>query len=149
MRIVIQRVQNASVSVENKVIGEIDEGYMILVGVGEEDSEKDAEYLADKTAGLRLFDDDEGKINLSIKDVGGSILAISQFTLYADTKKGKRPSFVRAAKQEKAERLYEYFMSCLKSAGLRVEKGQFGAHMKIDMINDGPVTILIDSNKTF
>ncbi len=145
MRLVIQKAKNASVKVDNQVIGHIDHGFMVLVGVTHSDTEKDAEYCARKVANMRLFEDDEGKTNLSLADVDGSVLSISQFTLYGNTRKGNRPSFVSAAEPEQANQLYEYFNQELQKYDIEVATGQFGAHMAVDFINDGPMTILIDS----
>lgn len=146
MKAVIQRVKYADVKVDGETVGEIGEGYMILVGVQEGDTKEDAEILARKTAGLRVFTDDEDKMNLSIIDIDGEILAISQFTLCADVKKGNRPSFINAAKPDEANGLYEYYCEQLKVNGVRkVEKGVFGAHMEVSLLNNGPVTILYDT----
>lgn len=146
MKAVIQRVKYADVKVDGETVGEIGEGYMILVGVQEGDTKEDAENLARKTAGLRVFTDDEDKMNLSIIDIDGEILAISQFTLCADVKKGNRPSFINAAKPDEASGLYEYYCEQLKANGVRkVEKGVFGAHMEVSLLNNGPVTILYDT----
>lgn len=145
MKLVIQRVERAKVTVEGEIIGKIDRGYMVLVGVGPEDTKQNADFLANKLCNLRVFEDEQGKMNLSIQDIGGKILAISQFTLYADCKKGNRPSFTGAAKPEYAKELYEYFMEACKRHNIPVEHGIFGAHMKIDFINDGPVTILLEN----
>lgn len=146
MKAVIQRVSRASVTVDNTLVSEIKKGYMILLGVMDGDTNEDAEILARKTASLRVFEDDEGKMNLDIKSVDGEILAISQFTLCADVKKGNRPSFIRSAPPEEANRLYEYFCEQLLENGVKnVYKGVFGADMKVDLLNDGPVTILYDS----
>lgn len=143
MKIVVQRVKNAKVEVENKVVGQINKGYMVLIGIGPEDTEKEADYLAKKLINLRVFEDEFGKMNLNIKQVGGELLIISQFTLYADCSHGNRPSFVNAAKPEKANELYEYF--CKKcSEEVHVEKGIFGAHMEVSLQNSGPVTIIFD-----
>ena len=140
MKLVVQRVKNAKVEVENKVVGKIGTGYMVLIGIGPEDTEKKADYLAKKLINLRIFEDEKGKMNLNIKQVGGELLIISQFTLYADCSHGNRPSFIGAAKPEKANELYEYF--CKKcSEEVHVEKGIFGAHMEVTLQNSGPVTI--------
>ena len=140
MKLVVQRVKNAKVKVENKVVGKIGTGYMVLIGIGPEDTEKEADYLAKKLINLRVFEDEKGKMNLNIKQVGGELLIISQFTLYADCSHGNRPSFIGAAKPEKANELYEYF--CKKcSEEVHVEKGIFGAHMEVSLQNSGPVTI--------
>ena len=144
MKLVVQRVKNAKVEVENKVVGKIGTGYMVLIGIGPEDSEKEADYLAKKLINLRVFEDEKGKMNLNIKQVGGELLIISQFTLYADCSHGNRPSFIGAAKPEKANELYEYF--CKKcSEEVHVEKGIFGAHMEVSLQNSGPVTIELEN----
>ncbi len=147
MRAVVQRVQKADVTVEDKVTGAIDKGLMVLLGVEDEDEEKDAVYLAEKIAGLRIFEDEEGKMNLSVKDVNGEILAVSQFTLFGDCRKGKRPSFIKAARPEKANSLYRRFVSLCRENGLHVEEGIFQAEMLVRIYNDGPVTILIDRKR--
>lgn len=145
MRAVIQRVRHASVVVGGEVVGQIEAGLMVLLGVGRDDSEEDARYIAGKTAGMRVFSDAEGKFNLSLVDVGGAVLLVSQFTLYADTRKGRRPSFLDAAPPEMAESLVEGCATLLREAGIRVETGRFGAQMEVSLLNDGPVTILLDS----
>lgn len=145
MRAVIQRAKNASVRVENETVGEISHGLVVFIGVEDADMEEDAAYLVRKISNLRIFEDDQEKMNLSVKDVHGDVLSISQFTLHADTKKGNRPSFVAAAKPDFAAELYELFNEKLSDEGIRVETGRFGEHMEIDFVNDGPVTILIDS----
>ncbi|MDT2601883.1 D-aminoacyl-tRNA deacylase [Enterococcus hulanensis] len=145
MRAVIQRVSEASVTIDEKLIGKIDRGFMILLGIHEEDTQADADYLIRKIPLLRVFEDAEGKMNQSLQDVGGSVLSVSQFTLYADTKKGNRPSFVKAARPETAIPLYEYFNESLRQAGLTVETGEFGGDMDVALVNDGPVTILFDT----
>lgn len=145
MRVVIQKVSEASVSVKGETLGAIKKGFMLLVGVGQEDDDTDVDYLARKIANLRVFEDEEGKMNLALKDVEGEILSISQFTLLANTKKGNRPSFVEAAAPETGDLLYEKLNSALRDKGFKVQTGQFGAHMQVHLINDGPVTILIDS----
>jgi len=146
MKAVIQRVSEASVTIENEVKGKINLGLMILLGVTEEDSQEDADWLIGKVRNMRIFNDQEGKMNLSIQDVNGAFLVISQFTLYASTKKGNRPSFIKAAKPNVAIPLYEYFVNqLLQTTQLKVETGEFGADMKVNLTNDGPVTILIDS----
>jgi D-tyrosyl-tRNA(Tyr) deacylase len=145
MKAVLQRVSSASVSVDGNVTGAIERGFMILLGVEQGDSDKDAEFLAQKSAELRVFADEAGKMNLSIKDVTGSILLISQFTLLADWRKGRRPGFTRAAAPAEAQRLYEYFGKCLENAGVNVQYGVFGADMKVTLTNDGPVTLLIEN----
>lgn len=149
MRAVVQRVTQSDVAVDGKTTGAIKKGLMVLLGVAEDDTEKDAEYIASKTAGLRIFEDEEEKMNLSVKDVGGEILAVSQFTLMGDARKGKRPSFTKAARPEEANRLYEVFKEFLRKEGIRVESGVFQADMLVRIYNDGPVTILLDSKKTF
>ena len=149
MRAVVQRVLHADVSVGGETTGTIEKGLMVLLGVGEGDTEKDAEYMAEKVCGLRIFEDAEDKMNLSVQDVGGDILAVSQFTLYGDVRKGKRPSFSTAARPEEANRLYRYFIECCKKRGIKVEEGIFQAEMLVKIHNDGPVTILLDSQKTF
>lgn len=144
MKIILQKVKKASVSVDNKIVGNIDKGYCLLVGVHKESTEEDARYLAKKIAQARLFEDENDKINLSLKDVGGSILSVSQFTLYADTKKGNRPSFTSAAGAEKANELYEKFNEYLKEEGITVETGIFQTMMEVNIVNDGPVTIVYE-----
>jgi D-aminoacyl-tRNA deacylase len=148
MRAVVQRVDNASVTISGRVNGQIGKGFMVLLGVFENDTEKDLDYICDKLLGLRIFEDAEGKMNLSILDVGGEILLISQFTLYGDARHGKRPSFSHAARPEKAIPLYEKAIERL-SEKLNVQTGIFGAEMKVSLVNDGPVTILLDSERTF
>ena len=146
MRIVLQRVKSASVAIEGSVVGEIEQGFLLLVGVGPDDTRDDASYLARKIAGMRIFSDENGKMNLSIDQVGGKILSVSQFTLFADTKKGNRPSFTGAASPEAANKLYEEFNEILLTEyGLIVETGEFGADMRVNLVNDGPVTILLDT----
>ena len=145
MRAVIQRVSEASVTIDEQVVGKIGRGFMILLGIHEEDTQEDADYLIRKIPLLRVFEDAEGKMNQSLQDVGGSVLSVSQFTLFADTKKGNRPSFVKAARPETAIPLYEYFNEGLRKAGLVVETGEFGGDMDVALINDGPVTILFDT----
>ena len=146
MKIVLQRVKSASVAIEGSVVGEIDQGLLLLVGVGPDDTRDDASYLARKIAGMRIFSDENGKMNLSIDQVGGKILSVSQFTLFADTKKGNRPSFTGAASPEAANKLYEEFNEILLTEyGLIVETGEFGADMQVSLVNDGPVTILLDT----
>ena len=144
MKIILQKVKKASVSVDNKVVGCIDKGYCLLVGVHKESTEEDAKYLAKKVAQARLFEDENDKINLSLKDVGGSILSVSQFTLYADTKKGNRPSFTSAAGAEKANELYEKFNEFLREEGVTVETGIFQTMMEVNIVNDGPITIVYE-----
>ncbi|MCC5894812.1 MAG: D-tyrosyl-tRNA(Tyr) deacylase [Alkalibacterium sp.] len=145
MRAVIQRTTKASVSVNEEITGEIAEGFVVLLGVEEADTEEDVDYLARKIANMRIFEDEDGKMNRSLKDVNGEVLSISQFTLHADTKKGNRPSFTGAAGPEKAEALYNLFNLKLKETGLPVSEGIFGAHMVVSLINDGPVTITMDT----
>lgn len=145
MRVVMQRVSQASVSIEGKVNGEISRGLVLLVGIGQHDDESDIEWLTQKVVNMRIFADDEGKMNRSIQDIDGSLLVISQFTLHASTKKGNRPSFIEAARPEHAIPLYESFIRQLKKEGLVVETGVFGANMQVALVNDGPVTILLDS----
>jgi D-tyrosyl-tRNA(Tyr) deacylase len=144
MRILLQRVKEASVTVEGQVVGAIGQGYVLLVGVGHGDGEEQAAWLAQKIAGLRIFEDDEGKFNLSIQDVGGSVLVVSQFTLYADARKGRRPAFVDAASPEIAEPLVEHFAALLRVEGLPVKMGVFGARMLVEIHNNGPVTIWLE-----
>ena len=148
MKIILQKVKKASVSVNNKVVGSIDKGYCLLVGVHKESTEEDAKYLAKKIAQARLFEDENDKINLSLKDVGGSILSVSQFTLYADTKKGNRPSFTSAAGAEKANESYEKFNKFLREEGVTVETGIFQTTMEVNIVNDGPVTIVYEKLTT-
>lgn len=145
MRVVLQRVSHASVTVEEKVIGKIQCGFLLLVGVMHDDAMEDMEYLVRKIVQMRIFEDEEGKLNRSIQDIGGEILSVSQFTLYADTKKGNRPSFSKAAPGDVAIEMFEQFNGLLRDSGIPVETGQFGADMKVELLNDGPVTILLDS----
>lgn len=145
MRVIVQRSKEAQVTVEGSIVGHIPVGLVLLVGVTHEDSEQDAKYLAEKIAGLRIFEDEEGKMNLSVKEIGGQILSISQFTLYGDCRKGRRPNFLAAARPELAEPLYERFNSLLREQGLTVETGVFGAMMDVSLTNWGPVTLTIDS----
>ncbi|MBQ2941853.1 MAG: D-tyrosyl-tRNA(Tyr) deacylase [Clostridia bacterium] len=149
MRAVIQRVTSASCRVDGNVTGEIEKGFLVFLGVGEGDTDADLDYIVKKTLGLRIFEDENEKMNLSLSNVGGSILAISQFTLYGDVRKGNRPAFVSAAAPEIGEAYFEKYKARLKEAGLKVESGIFGADMKISLLNDGPVTILLDSKKLF
>lgn len=144
MKLLIQRVQNAEVSVDKNVVGKIGKGFLVLCGITHNDTEKEADYLAKKLLGLRVFEDENEKMNLSIKDINGELLIVSQFTLYADCSSGNRPSFTNAAKPEIANKLYEYFIEQCKSYGLKVETGIFGANMQISLINDGPVTIMLE-----
>jgi len=149
MRAVIQRVSRARVSIAGEVAGEIGRGLLVLLGVAKADTEAAADYLAEKAAGLRVFEDAEGKMNLDVAQAGGAVLVVSQFTLYGDVRRGKRPSFDAAARPEEARRLYEYFVARLRAAGLRVATGRFQEMMDVELVNDGPVTILLDSEKTF
>lgn len=149
MRAVVQRVSRASVTVDGEIVGRIERGLLVLLGVTHADSEAAADYLAEKIAGLRVFEDDAGKMNLSVVDVGGSILAVSQFTLYGDARKGKRPSFDDAARPEQARKLYERFVERIRTLGLVCETGRFQEMMQVELVNEGPVTILLDSEKTF
>ena len=149
MRAVVQRVTEGDVTVENQVTGSIGNGFVVLLGVEDTDTEKDAEYLADKIVGLRVFEDSEDKMNLSLQDVGGEMLVVSQFTLLADARKGRRPNFVKAARPEMAKKLYDHFVEKVKAQGVHVGEGVFQAHMLVRIHNDGPVTILLDSNKLF
>ena len=147
MKLVIQRVLNSLVKVDNEIIGSIGKGYMVLVGVAESDTKEIADKLVDKMIKLRIFEDSEGKTNLSLNDVGGELLLVSQFTLYADCKKGNRPSFLKAGNPTFANEMYEYVISkCKTYEGLKVERGRFGADMKVELINDGPFTIILDSD---
>jgi len=147
LRVVLQRVREGSVEVEGKTVGQINKGLVLLVGATAGDGEKEVVYLADKCANLRIFEDQEGKMNLSVLEVGGEILVISQFTLYGDTKKGRRPSFTEALEPKEAEKLYLMFIDYLKEKGLRVEQGIFGAKMLVKIFNDGPVTFILDSKE--
>jgi D-tyrosyl-tRNA(Tyr) deacylase len=149
MRAVVQRVSRAKVTVENEVVGTIDAGLCALVGVGHDDDERDALTLADKLTGLRIFDDDAGRMNLGIMDVGGQLLAVSQFTLFGDVRRGKRPSFTEAMEPTRAAVLFERFCDHCRAAGVLVATGRFRAHMLVELVNDGPVTILIDTKKSF
>lgn len=147
MRIVIQRVSQASVKIDGELVGEIGRGMMILLGIKNGDTEAEADFLADKCLALRIFYDENDKMNLSIDDIGGEFLVVSQFTLYGDARKGRRPSYIDAAPQPVSEPLYEYFVNRLKASGKKVATGRFGADMKVSLINDGPVTIIIDKDK--
>lgn len=149
MRAVVQRVNKAQVEVNDEIVGKIDKGLLIFLGVGKDDTKEDLEYLADKILGLRIFQDQAYKMNLSVQDIEGELLVVSQFTLYGDVRKGRRPSFTDSAPPKLAEDLYKRFIARLKQSGLKIEQGIFGADMKIDLINDGPVTILLDSKKNF
>jgi D-aminoacyl-tRNA deacylase len=149
MRAVVQRVSRAQVVIDGEISGQIGLGLLILLGVGHDDTEADANYLAEKIAGLRVFEDERGKMNRSVQDVGGSVLAVSQFTLYGDVRRGKRPSFDSAAPPEKARHLYEFFVEQIRSTGLGCETGRFQEMMKVELVNEGPVTILLDSARVF
>jgi D-tyrosyl-tRNA(Tyr) deacylase len=149
MRAVIQRVSRAKVTVKGEVPGEIGPGLLVLLGVGSGDTRADADYLADKTIGLRIFEDPEGKMNLSVADIGGAVLVVSQFTLFGDVRRGKRPSFDAAAPPQPGRELYEYFVEKMRAASLRCETGRFQEMMQVELVNEGPVTILLDSKKTF
>jgi len=149
MRAVVQRVSRASVKVEGDITGQITEGLLVLLGVARVDGEADADYLAEKIAGLRIFEDDAGKMNRNVVDIGGAMLAVSQFTLLGDVRKGKRPSFDEAARPERARELYEYFVGRMRALGLRCETGRFQEMMEVELVNQGPVTILLDSKKLF
>ena len=149
MRAVVQRVLNACVRAEGRVVGEIGPGLVILLGVAKGDTPADAAFLAEKTAQLRIFNDPQGRMNVSLLDSGGAALVVSQFTLYGDVRRGRRPGFHRAAPPEEANALYQEYVRCLRALGPRVETGVFRAHMEVELVNDGPVTILLDSEKTF
>jgi D-aminoacyl-tRNA deacylase len=149
MRAVVQRVSRAQVSVKGEITGQIGLGLLVLLGVGRDDTEADASYLAQKIAGLRIFEDDGGKMNRSLLEIGAAVLAVSQFTLYADVRRGNRPSFDAAAPAEKARQLYEFFLHQIRAAGIVCETGRFQEMMKVELINEGPVTILLDSKKAF
>ena len=149
MRAVVQRVAHASVAVDGTVLGKIGNGFMILLGVSDEDTEQVADRMADKICKLRIFEDENGKTNLSLADVGGELLVISQFTLYADCRKGNRPSFIKAGAPDRANELYEYFMERCRQYVDVVERGQFGADMKVELLNDGPFTLMLDSSELF
>ena len=149
MRAVIQRVSKAKVTVNTEVVGQVTQGLLVLLGVTHDDNESDAAYLAKKTAGLRIFEDDEGKMNLSVTDIAGQVLVVSQFTLFGDCRKGRRPSFADAAPPVRADELYQHYVECLRAEGLQVETGVFQAMMKVELSNEGPVTILLDSKKLF
>lgn len=145
MKTVIQRVSESNVQVDGKMVGQIRAGLMLLIGIDENDEKADADWLVQKILNLRIFGDEDGKLNLSVKDIGGEVLCISQFTLIADYKKGNRPSFIKAARPEKAIPLFEYFKEEIAKSGLKTESGIFGADMKVSLVNDGPVTIVMDS----
>ncbi len=145
MRVVLQRSKNASVTVQNEVTGKIDFGFVLLVGVTHEDSDEDVRYVADKVANLRVFEDEQGKMNHSLLDVKGSILSVSQFTLYGDCRKGRRPNFMEAAKPDYAKKKYDYFNKVLREKGIEVETGIFGEMMDVHLVNDGPVTLIVES----
>jgi len=149
MRAVVQRVRRASVSVDGQVVSSIGAGLLVLVGVASDDNESDADFLADKVANLRIFRDDEGKMNRSVKETGGQVLAVSQFTLLGDVRKGRRPSFISACEPERANALYEYFCRKVREQGLECGTGKFQAMMDVELVNDGPVTILLDSKRLF
>ena len=149
MRAVVQRASRAKVTVNGEITGEIGRGLLVLLGVGAADTRGDADYLAEKTIGLRIFEDSGGKMNLSVAEAGGAVLVVSQFTLYGDVRRGKRPSFDAAAPPQPARELYEYFVEKIRAAGLRCETGCFQEMMQVELVNEGPVTILLDSNKTF
>ena len=149
MRAVVQRVKKSSVTVDDKITGKIGQGLMVLIGVEDGDSEKDADYIVDKVCGLRIFEDEQGKMNLSVEDIGGEVLAVSQFTLLADARKGRRPSFTKAAAPDEANALYRKVIDKIESRNINVEEGVFQAEMMVEIHNDGPVTILLDSNKMF
>lgn len=149
MRAVVQRVASSSVTVEGETTGKIDKGLMVLLGVADGDTDKDVTYMVDKIANLRIFEDENDKMNLSLQDIGGSLLVVSQFTLLGDCRKGRRPSFIEAARPEMADNLYQKFVDKARSMGIRTETGRFKTHMMVELINDGPVTILVDSNKNF
>lgn len=149
MRAVVQKVSRAKVSVDGQTIGQIEKGFLVLLGVYKEDTEKDLDYIYKKVTGLRVFEDDKDQMNLALNDVGGELLVVSQFTLYGDARKGRRPSFTDAAKGDLAKSLYEDFITRAKADGFNCQSGEFGAHMEVELVNDGPVTILLDSFKNF
>ncbi len=149
MRAVVQRVSRASVTVNNEITGQIESGFLVLLGVAEDDTQDDVIYLAQKTIGLRVFEDDDGKMNLSLADVGGKMLVVSQFTLMGDCRKGRRPSFVAAARPDRAVELYHSFVVEVRGQGIDVETGRFQDHMDVELVNDGPVTLLLESRKAF
>jgi D-tyrosyl-tRNA(Tyr) deacylase len=149
MRAIVQRVSRAKVTINERIMGEIGLGLLVLLGVGSGDTEADAVYLVEKISGLRVFDDSDGKMNLSVQDTGGSVLVVSQFTLYGDVRRGRRPSFDAAAPPTDARRLYEFFVERIRSTGLNCETGRFQEMMQVELVNEGPVTILLDSGKAF
>lgn len=149
MRAVVQRVSRGQVTVRNEVVGKIERGLLVLLGVAGTDSEADSDYLAEKIVGLRIFEDDAGKMNRAVGETGGAVLVVSQFTLYGDMRRGKRPSFDAAAAPEQARRLYEHFVERVRTAGMHCETGRFQEMMEVELVNDGPVTILLDSGKAF
>ena len=149
MRAVVQRVSRSEVTVDGRTTGKINKGLLVLLGVTHGDASKDVDYIVDKTINLRIFEDENDKMNLSLKDIGGEMLAVSQFTLYGDCRKGRRPSFTNAAAPEEADKLYQEFVKKVSEQGINTETGEFGAHMMVDLVNDGPVTILLESNKSF
>ena len=149
MRAVIQRVSRAKVVVDGETVGEIGRGLLVFLGVAQADTQADADYVADKMTGLRIFEDDEGRMNRAVAELGGAVLVVSQFPLYGDVRRGKRPSFDAAASPQKARELYEYFVNRIRGAGLHCETGKFQEMMQVELVNDGPVTILLDSTKAF
>lgn len=149
MRAVVQRVASSRVTVDERVIGEVKKGLLVLLGVTHDDTSKDVDYMVDKVTNLRIFEDENDKMNLSLKDIGGEVMAVSQFTLYGDARKGRRPSFSDAARPDVANPLYEEFVEKLRAQGITVGTGEFGAHMMVELTNDGPVTILLESKKAF
>jgi D-aminoacyl-tRNA deacylase len=149
MRAVVQRVSRAKVMVGDEVTGKIERGLLVLLGISRGDTEKAADYVADKIVGLRIFEDNRGKMNLDVAAIGGAVLVVSQFTLYGDVRRGKRPSFDAAASPERARQVYEYFVECIRTAGLPCHTGRFQEKMRVELVNDGPVTILLDSEKEF
>lgn len=149
MRAVVQRVSRASVSVEHAVVGAIGRGLLVLLGIGKNDTSAAADYLVEKLLGLRIFEDEQGKMNLSVREAGGAVLVVSQFTLFGDARRGKRPSFDEAARPEQARHIYEYIVSQVRAQGVECSTGEFQAMMQVTLVNDGPVTILLDSEKTF